>query len=205
MRVPNDEEDVCPICLDPPAWTCRTNCGHSYCTDCISAYINAAGYAHGLTTSCPCCRQRLTLLVPFFTAQEIANQHERGTFYSFCSFSCSMLRLRNYSTLISTDNHQTLINIFNRRQNSTWIDTIRDAPVLVGYLFSLLTSPNMLGFAFLFRLAIQILALVLYILSPLDIIPEAVFGPLGFLDDILVIFSVIIFWSSLLRRQILRG
>jgi RING finger protein 170 len=98
-----------------------------------------------------------------------------------------------------------LINTWNRRQNPTWIDIIRDAPVLVGYLFSLLMSPGAIGVAYMAHLAVQFLIVVLYVLFPFDFIPEAIFGPLGYLDDMLVLFIIVVVWSISFRRTVVQG
>lgn len=42
---------------------------------------------------------------------------------------------------------------------------------------------------------------VLYVISPIDLLPEAVLGPFGFIDDILVVLGV----SSFLGFDLLKG
>ena len=46
-------------------------------------------------------------------------------------------------------------------------------------------------------LKVQILMLVIYVLSPIDLIPEFIFGIFGLIDDLLVILAIVI----LLSRQ----
>ena len=50
------------------------------------------------------------------------------------------------------------------------------------------------------RIGVTVLTVVLYALSPLDLIPEAVFGPLGLLDDLAVMVMGCILVSNVLRQ-----
>ena len=61
---PTDESNsinTCPICLDNCTLEVLTNCGHSFCGNCIINYWEHAGSLRG-TLPCPCCRQHLTML-----------------------------------------------------------------------------------------------------------------------------------------------
>lgn len=44
-----------------------------------------------------------------------------------------------------------------------------------------------------------LIVIVLYVLSPLDILPEAVFGIFGFLDDLLFVLITVVYISILYR------
>ena len=46
---------------------------------------------------------------------------------------------------------------------------------------------------------------VLYLLSPFDILPESVFGLIGLLDDLFVIFMLGIYITVLFRANIITG
>ena len=50
------------------------------------------------------------------------------------------------------------------------------------------------------RIGVTALTIVLYALSPLDMFPEAVFGPLGLLDDLAVMVMGSILVSNVLRQ-----
>jgi len=80
------------------------------------------------------------------------------------------------------------------------IDYIRDSPQLLLYFVSYIFSERFLPTIGLFYIALHFLLLFLYLLSPLDLIPEAVVGPLGYLDDFAAIFLSIVYWSVLFRR-----
>ena len=81
-----------------------------------------------------------------------------------------------------------------------WLDYIRDLPTLLRHLFTELFTVG--GMVVMFRLRILVLffAALLYFLSPLDIIPEAVFGFLGLLDDLFILVLLAVYVSILYRR-----
>ncbi len=61
----------CCICLcDDPALALETNCGHVYCAGDFFEFLRRV--APGAPPGCPYCRQRVTLLLPFFTEAERA-------------------------------------------------------------------------------------------------------------------------------------
>lgn len=48
-------------------------------------------------------------------------------------------------------------------------------------------SENIKGYIILGIKGIVFLTIILYIISPIDLMPEAILGPIGYLDDILLI------------------
>ena len=44
--------------------------------------------------------------------------------------------------------------------------------------------------------------LVIYLLSPFDIIPESVFGILGYIDDLMIVLIVVVYVSFLYRATL---
>jgi len=57
------EEDVCPICLDSLSdkKLCTSPCGHTFCSDCFIRNITSDMSANKNASSCPCCR---SLVIP---------------------------------------------------------------------------------------------------------------------------------------------
>ncbi|XP_057607825.1 E3 ubiquitin ligase TRIM40 isoform X2 [Chionomys nivalis] len=51
----DNEEDICPICLDPVKEAARTDCGHLFCRMCLIQYMDKASVSGVL--SCPVCRK----------------------------------------------------------------------------------------------------------------------------------------------------
>jgi len=69
---------------------------------------------------------------------------------------------------------------------------------LVVYLF----SGEGLHLAFRLRVGVLIMVWLIYLLSPLDLLPEAVFGLIGLLDDLLI-FVLISMYLTFFFRQIM--
>lgn len=83
------------------------------------------------------------------------------------------------------------------------MDHIRDMPALLRHLFREFFSARGIFLLWRIRIVILLLLALLYLLSPLDIIPEHIFGILGFLDDILIILSVFFVVSIIYRAAVL--
>ena len=82
------------------------------------------------------------------------------------------------------------------------IDQLRDLPILLRHLVGEFFSLHGLVLMFRVRLIICCVMAFIYIASPLDIIPESVFGILGLLDDIFVIVLLAVYASVLYRRYV---
>ena len=83
------------------------------------------------------------------------------------------------------------------------MDHIRDMPALLRHLFRELFSVRGIFLVWRIRIVILLILALLYLLSPLDFIPERVFGILGLLDDILIILSVFFVMSIIYRGAVL--
>jgi len=173
----------CAICLGQASLALETNCGHIYCGDCILEVWRRSNALQA--TSCPYCRQRITIVLPYFS------QEERDT--------AEVEEIEARSRLLQE------VHTYNRRYSGeprTLVETIRDLPVLLRHLVHHLLSGEGLHLAFQLRVAVLAAMWLLYLLSPLDLIPEAVFGLVGLLDD-LVIFLLISMYLTFFFRQIM--
>ena len=135
------------------------------------------------TPTCPYCRQRMTMLLFYFSETE-----------------------RNLADPEEIERRNTLVNSV-RNYNSRYsgeprslVEQLRDLPVLLRHLWTFFWSPD--GLSWLFRLRILTLGGMagLYLLSPFDIVPEAAFGIIGILDD-LVIVALFLLYASMLYRN----
>ena len=79
---------------------------------------------------------------------------------------------------------------------------VYDIPVIVSHVWRLLFTVQ--GVLLLYRLHILLLLLLLllYLLSPLDLVPESVFGVMGLLDDLVILVAVFSYVSLLYRNYI---
>ena len=77
-----------------------------------------------------------------------------------------------------------------------------DLPTILRHCMTDFFSIGGLIWMFRLRIVVCFLIALLYLLSPLDIIPEAAFGLFGLLDDMFVMFLLAIYISILYRRFI---
>ncbi len=80
------------------------------------------------------------------------------------------------------------------------MDYLRDMPTLIRHALTEFFSLGGLMWMFRLRVIVCFLAALLYLISPLDLIPEAGFGLLGFLDDFFVMLLLTIYVSIIYRR-----
>ena len=79
------------------------------------------------------------------------------------------------------------------------IEYLQDLPTLLRHFFNEFFSLPGIIRLFNARIYICIIAAVLYLVSPLDIIPEAVFGLLGLLDDVFVLLLFAVYLTIIYR------
>lgn len=163
----------CPVCLDTITYPLQTNCGHLFCGSCILALWD---YHDWLISpmSCPMCRQTITLLFLNFNEHEIESVgNERPQLTS-------------------------KISEYNRRFSGAsrpWIDYLYDIPTLLRQLW----SDNGIDLVMRCRVYFMVALTLIYCLLPLDILPEAVFGFLGLIDDIAVVIIVALYVTQMYR------
>ena len=123
--------------------------------------------------ACPYCRQPVTLLIPNFPISNTpeARLHEQ--------------RLDEYNV-----SH-------GRVEPANWIERIRTTPLLIRAIArDFAADPRRLvGILYLSARGLGLLKTLLsgivYLLSPIDLLPEMYFGALGLIDDIIVFFVVL--------------
>ncbi|CAH1774312.1 unnamed protein product [Owenia fusiformis] len=168
---------TCPICLGDALFAIETNCGHIFCGQCIITY-----WQHGTwlgAVACPVCRQQVSLLLFHFTDGERNSESEEKN---------EVMRE---------------INLYNRRfsgEPRDLMDYLRDLPTLLRHAFTEFFSVGGLIWMFRLRIIVCFFLALVYFLSPLDIIPEAMFGILGFLDDFFILLLLAIYISIIYRR-----
>ena len=202
--------DDCSICLSETTYAIQTNCGHIYCAQCIISYyenVTSSSVATALskslrskinsrilkclfsdpfdTPTCPYCRQRMTMLLFYFSETERNLSDDNP------------IEMERRNALVNT------VRNYNSRYSGeprSLSEHLRDLPVLLRHLWTFFWSPD--GLSWLFRLRILTLGGMagLYLLSPFDIVPEAAFGIIGILDD-LVIVALFLLYASMLYRN----
>ncbi|KYO35074.1 E3 ubiquitin-protein ligase RNF170 isoform X2 [Alligator mississippiensis] len=164
----------CPVCLQQATFPIETNCGHLFCGACIIAYWRYGSWLGAIR--CPICRQTVTLFLPLFGEDQ-------------------------------PDAAQVLQDVsdYNRRfsgQPRSIMERIMDLPTLLRHAFREMFSVGGLFWMFRIRIFLCLLGALLYLASPLDFLPEALFGILGFLDDFFVIFLLLIYISIMYREVV---
>lgn len=94
-------------------------------------------------------------------------------------------------------NYQT-VREYNKRFSGqrTLIDIIRDIPCLFGRIINEFRTPEgFMRILRILRLNTMLIGLILYILSPIDLIPEYIFGIFGIIDDVIVFLTLIFLFS----------
>ncbi|OWF47379.1 E3 ubiquitin-protein ligase RNF170-like [Mizuhopecten yessoensis] len=169
----------CPICLGEMEYGVDTNCGHYFCGNCIIAYWQHGSWLGAV--ACPVCRQQVTLLLVAFSPEEMNNNSEEKA------------------------NIMREINSYNRRfsgQPRSIGEHLRDLPTLMRHFVGEFFTVGGLIWMFRLRVIVCFLAALLYFISPLDIIPEAMFGLFGFLDDLFILLLLAIYISIIYRQVV---
>ncbi|MBN3295523.1 E3 ubiquitin-protein ligase RNF170 [Amia ocellicauda] len=173
----------CPVCLQQASLPVETNCGHLFCGSCIIAYWRYGSWLGAI--NCPICRQMVTLLFPLFQEHDQPSQTQEG----------------------QPEARQILqeVNDYNRRfsgQPRSLMDRIRDVPTLLRHAFREMFSVGGLFWMFRIRILLCLVGALTYLVSPLDFIPEALFGILGFMDDLFVILLLFIYIAIMYREVV---
>ncbi|XP_037071493.1 E3 ubiquitin-protein ligase RNF170-like isoform X2 [Pollicipes pollicipes] len=174
----------CAICLaDNIQLGIETNCGHIFCAQCLFTYRDHGSFVGPM--KCALCRQPVTLLFPSFTEDE--------------------LNSAELEEIQARDRARHEASRYNRRfsgEPRELMEYLRDLPTLMRHLWAEFFSEGGLFLMFRIRVVVCFLAALLYVASPLDILPEAVFGLLGLFDDIFIMVLIMIYVSVIYRRYV---
>ncbi|XP_060558506.1 E3 ubiquitin-protein ligase RNF170-like [Ruditapes philippinarum] len=175
----NHGQHQCPICLGTAEYAVQTNCGHIFCGLCLITYWHHGRWLGPVV--CPVCRQTVTLMLVNFTQDEhnSASPEKRNIVDS----------IYQYNRRFSGEPRQ-------------WMDYIRDLPTLLRHAISEFFTVGGLVFMFRIRIFVIFILAFLYFISPLDIIPEALFGIFGFLDDFFILLLLAIYVSLIYRSVV---
>jgi len=168
------DDRKCPICLQDASFAVETNCGHLFCGQCIVTYWLFGNWLGAV--QCPVCRQTVSLLLRDFPSNEEGGEDIEKN-------------IRDYNKRFSG-------------QPRPVMDYLYDLPALLRHLLKEFFSVGGLVIMFRARIVLCVVAIVVYLVSPLDILPEAVLGILGLLDDLFVLLLVLVYMTIIYRQVV---
>ncbi|XP_061337382.1 uncharacterized protein LOC133284398 [Gastrolobium bilobum] len=155
--------DLCSVCHSDFHTPCQANCSHWFCGNCIILV-----WQHGSTQQpckCPLCRRIITLLVPSEESQRQRHDPEVAQILD---------KIQTY-------------NRFFGRTSTGLLQRMQDLPFLLPRLLREFLDPHRsLPLVIRARVYIAMILSAVYIVSPIDIIPEGILGIVGLLDDLLI-------------------
>lgn len=77
-----------------------------------------------------------------------------------------------------------------------------DAPTLLRHFFQDLFSPHGLLQLWRLRIIVMLICMLLYFLSPFDLLPEAALGVFGLVDDIMLLLIILIYCTIIYRQVV---
>jgi len=189
-------EDDCPICYDTMTLPVETNCRHLFCARCIILCWETTESRGGGTTilnilKCPLCRGDVSNLIARFTdapAEVLQSESDKDAEKNYISET------------------KAKINDYNRRFSGTrrsFKDYITDIPLMLYHMWSEATGQSGLLMFCQLQVIMAIVACIVYIISPFDIIPESAFGVVGLVDDVLIVLTILVYLSFLFRSVVL--
>ncbi|KAI5655907.1 hypothetical protein M9H77_24700 [Catharanthus roseus] len=174
------ENDCCSICHANFHIPCQANCSHWFCANCI---IQVWNYGPALQPCrCPLCRRHITLLIP-----TEASLRQRST--------------TGVAEILEKVEHYN--RVFGERPNGLF-QRMQDLPFLLRRLLRDMMDPQRsLPFVIKARVYMAAVLSALYVLSPVDIIPEALLGIIGLLDDFIIVLICFLHVAALYRSFLL--
>ena len=93
-------------------------------------------------------------------------------------------------------------SLFYPSHSSQLMHYLYDVPALLRHLWRELFTVRGLLIVRRLHLILILVLIVVYLLSPLDLLPEAVFGLLGLVDDIIIIIGTLVYIAIIYRALI---
>lgn len=78
---------------------------------------------------------------------------------------------------------------------------VRDTPTLLRHVLSELVSTRGLSFCNRVWIIVLMIFAMVYVISPIDLIPELLFGPIGYIDDIGSVIALIMYVVQIYRQD----
>eukprot|EP00906_Rhabdomonas_costata_P025040 RCo035884 len=175
------DRPTCPICLETVWQPVQTNCGHSYCVACILGFWRSRSPSSGV--HCPYCRTYVSIITATRPQELPASVHQE---------------LLRYTAAAS-----------GGPERRRWFGPVREVPVLLRWWVQAITGargtePFDVAFGLLSWVTLAHFSVALvYVLVPVDFLPEIFFGVLGLLDDALVLALMLLAFAAKYRAMLI--
>ncbi|XP_029442287.1 E3 ubiquitin-protein ligase RNF170-like isoform X2 [Rhinatrema bivittatum] len=165
----------CPVCLQTAAFPVETNCGHLFCGSCLIAYWRHGSWPGAV--SCPLCRQKVVALYNLFceNQQDMQGRQIRS-------------KIRDYNKRFSG-------------QPRPFADYLYDMPLFIHLALKGVFTLGGLVWIFCLRIIVCSFGAIMCLTSPFDVMAEPLCGILGVVDDLVVVFLLVICMTNI-RQQI---
>ncbi|XP_074279573.1 uncharacterized protein LOC141604911 [Silene latifolia] len=168
--------DCCSICHGNFNVPCQANCSHWFCGNCILQV-----WDHGSAVRpcrCPLCRRPIDLLIPTEASTRLRDNPEVASVIG---------RLETYNRMFG-------------EQSGGLIQRLRDLPFLLRRLKRDLLDPQRsLPLVIKARVYLAMFLSAIYLLSPIDIIPEGILGVIGLIDDLIILLICFLHVAAIYR------
>ncbi|XP_054837648.1 E3 ubiquitin-protein ligase RNF170-like isoform X1 [Eublepharis macularius] len=157
---------TCPICLQKANFPVETNCGHLFCGSCLIEYWKHGSWLGAI--NCPLCRQKVILLY---------------------NISCENQQDKRSKQIVYD------IREYNKRfsgQPRPFADYLYDMPLLLNLAIRGIFTLGGLVWIFFLRVVICSFGTIMCLTSPFEMMPEPLCGILGAVDDLVVVFLLLI-------------
>ncbi|XP_067391551.1 E3 ubiquitin-protein ligase RNF170-like [Emydura macquarii macquarii] len=156
----------CPICLQTATFPVETNCGHLFCGSCLITYWKHGSWLEAI--SCPLCRQKVILLY---------------------NASCESQQNKTSKEIVRDIRH------YNKRfsgQPRPFADYLYDTPQLINHALREIFTLGGLVWIFFLRIVVCAFGTIMCLTSRFHVMPEPLCGILAAVDDLVVVFLLLI-------------
>ncbi|XP_073449957.1 E3 ubiquitin-protein ligase RNF170-like [Aquarana catesbeiana] len=165
-RQPHFHSDLnCPVCLQTATSPVETNCGHLFCGSCLIEYWKHDPWMGAI--SCPLCRQKVCYLCNICDVQQDSMNREMQK------------DIRHYN------------NRFSGRPRPL-TDYLYDLPLLLNLALRRVFTMGGLVMIFCLRLVVCSFGAITFLSSPFTVVPDPLCGILSTIDDLVVVFLLLI-------------
>mmetsp|Transcript_24416 Transcript_24416/g.33917 ORF Transcript_24416/g.33917 Transcript_24416/m.33917 type:complete len:198 (+) Transcript_24416:1-594(+) len=185
----DDESLECSLCLDTFTAAVITNCGHSYCASCILDFWEKKNEKEQdkKCVPCPICNRKITLLIPNY------------------SLRAASAKLKEGGESGEDKKWNNSIEDYTKRYSRTAEEKKASVGAIVEEVqndYALLNHATRESICYRYLVRVTAVIIGLYFVSPIDIIPEAHLGLLGYIDDLAMILLGLWLVRALVERHI---